>query len=132
MTKVEYPYLDLTGEVLESAIKIHKKLGPGFNESVYQKALNIELSKKDIPFENEMEVYLIYDGIEVGRQRMDIVVDEKFILELKAISGISEVHMAQVISYLKATGLKLGLILNFVKPKLEIKRVILSLNSFDI
>ena len=73
-----------------------------------------------------MEVYLIYDGIEVGRQRMDIVVDEKFILELKAISGISEVHMAQVISYLKATGLKLGLILNFVKPKLEIKRVILS------
>jgi GxxExxY protein len=126
MTKVEYPYLDLTSEVLDSAIKIHKKLGPGFNESVYQKALKIELSKKDIPFENEMEVFLIYDGIEFGRQRLDIVVDEKFILELKAVKGISEVHMAQIISYLKATGLKLGLILNFAKPKLEIKRVILS------
>ena len=114
----------LSGKIIEAAIKVHKALGPGFMESIYEKAFCIQLRKKEMGFEVQKEVRVYYEGEEVGLHRLDLVVEKEVVVELKAVKGIEDVHLAQVGSYLKATGLKIGLVLNFAKPTLEIKRVV--------
>ncbi len=114
----------LTGKIIECAITVHKKLGPGFLESVYQSALPIELGKQGLKVETEKEVKIYYDDKEVGLHRLDLVVEGQVIVEMKAVKGFDDSHLAQLISYLKATKLKVGLLLNFAKSVLKIKRVI--------
>ena len=114
---------ELTGKIIECAITIHKKLGPGFLESIYQAALLLELVKQGLKVETQKEIKIYYDGKEVGLHRLDLVVEKQIIVELKTIKEFDEIHLAQVISYLKATRLKVGLLLNFAKPVLKIKRV---------
>jgi GxxExxY protein len=114
----------LSNRIINSAIKVHKKLGPGFLESIYQKALIIQLQKDGLSVEVEKEIRIYYEAEEVGIHRLDIVVENEIIVELKSVKEFNDNHIAQVLSYLKATGLNLGLLLNFAKSTLEIKRII--------
>ena len=103
---------------------MHTALGPGFLEGIYEEALKVELSEHDLHFEAQKEIHVEYLGVEVGVHRLDLVVENSIILELKAVKELAEIHFAQLRSYLKATGLRTGLLLNFAKPTLEIKRVV--------
>jgi len=126
VTNSAYPESELTGRIIGAAIGVHKKLGPGHVEKIYQRALTRELFKQGLRAQSQVKVEILYDGGRVGFQVLDLVVGGRVAVELKAVSEVSDLHVSQVISYLKATGLQVGLILNFAKGKLEIKRVILS------
>ena len=115
---------DLSNHIIGIAIDIHKKLGPGFQEKIYEEALLKEFGKAEIGFEKQKVVRVDYDGESLGNQRIDLVVDEEIILEIKACTKIIPIHRDQVISYLKTANKRLGLILNFGRSKLEIKRVV--------
>jgi len=103
---------------------VHKKLGPGFLESIYQEALPLELVKDDLRVEAQKEIKIFYDDNEVGLHRLDLVVEAEVIVELKTVKEFDDVHLAQLRSYLKASGLKVGVLLNFAKATLKIKRVV--------
>ena len=115
---------DLTHKIIGAAIEVHRKLGPGFLESIYENALGIELRKRNIPFERQVEIPVNYDEEEVGRHRLDMLVAGCIVVELKAIKQLQDVHFVVVRSYLRATRCEHGLLLNFAKVKLEPKRVI--------
>ena len=119
-----YKFSGLTDKVINLAIKIHKTLGPGFIEKIYEKALAHEFIKHKIKHKRQKKISVKYDCVLLGDQRVDFIVEDKIILELKAVSEINNIHKAQIISYLKAAELEVGLILNFAKDKLEIKRII--------
>jgi GxxExxY protein len=118
----------LAYEVIGAAIEVHRGLGPGFLESVYEEALCVELTARQIPFLSQHLISLLYKGHVVGESRLDFLVDSSLVVELKAIETLAPIHTAQVISYLKATGCQLGLLINFNSSVLKdgIKRVILS------
>ena len=115
---------ELTAKIIDCAYKVHRELGFGFLESVYQNALVIELTKAGLKSEREKRIQVYYDGKVVGDFVADILVEEKVILELKSVSQIHPAHEAQLINYLKATGIKVGLLINFGE-KVEIKRKVL-------
>jgi GxxExxY protein len=116
----------LTEKIISAAIEVHRRLGQGFLESIYEKALVVELGKRGLAVERQQELIIEYDGVEVGRHVLDLFVENTIIVELKAIKNIEDVHFAIVRSYLRAAGHKHALILNFTKITLEIKRVIAS------
>jgi GxxExxY protein len=115
----------LSGKILEAAIAVHKTLGPGFLESVYQKAMEVALRHRNIPFEEQKEFHIFFEDEEVGLHRLDLIVEGVIVVELKAVKALEDIHYSQVKSYLKATGLHVGLLLNFNAPTLVIKRVVL-------
>ena len=115
----------LSGTILEAALAVHKALGPGFLEPVYQKAMEVALRHRGILFDDQKEVPIFFEEVEVGLHRLDLVVASEIIVELKAVKALEDVHYAQVKSYLKATGLHVGLLLNFNAATLVIKRVVL-------
>jgi len=117
---------DITGRIIGAAIKVHKELGPGFLEAVYESALIVELRHQGIPFVRQISIPIVYRGVEVGLHRLDLMVDDQIVIELKAIRDFLPEHFAVVRSYLRAAGREHGLLLNFSKPTLEIKRVIAS------
>ncbi len=121
--KLEYE--ELTDKIIAAAIEVHKALGPGFLESVYENALSIEFESCGVPYEKQWEMPIFYKNREIGKHRLDMFVFNRFVVELKAIKEVTNEHFATVRSYLKAAGQKHGLMLNFSKPTLEIKRVIL-------
>ena len=118
----------LAHEVIGAAIEVHRHLGPGYLEEVYQAALELELKLQGIPFEAQKSVSVSYKGHPIGEGRLDFLVDGILVVELKAVDALADIHKAQVISYLKATGLHLGLLINFNVPILKngLKRIILS------
>jgi GxxExxY protein len=115
---------ELTAKIIECAFKVHNTLGFGFLESVYQNALAIELAKAGLLAEKERKIKVHYDGQVIGDFVADIVVEDKVILELKSVKEFHPAHEAQLINYLKATNLEVGLLINFGE-KAEIKRKIL-------
>ncbi len=115
---------ELTGAIIAAAIAVHRELGPGFIESVYENALVLELRHRELPLNRQVSVPVLYREVEVGLHRLDLLVSDQIVVELKAVKHISDVHFAVVRSYLRAVGHKHGLILNFAKPKIEVKRVI--------
>lgn len=115
---------DLSNRIIGIAIDIHKKLGPGFQEKIYEEGLLKEFQKSGIGFEKQKVVRVEYDGMNLGNQRIDLLVDGEVIVEIKACTKIIPLHRDQVISYLKTANKRLGLILNFGRSKLEIKRVV--------
>ena len=119
-----HQFEDLSKKIIGAAIKVHKELGPGFLESIYEEALKVEFSEHRFQYDSQKEIEIRYQGVPVGLHRLDLVVENKIILELKAVKELSDSHFAQLRSYLKATGLKIGLLLNFSKPTLEVKRVV--------
>jgi GxxExxY protein len=116
----------LTERIIGAAIEVHRRLGPGFLESVYEKALIIELKKRGLALRDQMDVIIAYDGEEVGRHRLDLFVEDTIVVDLKAIKNLEDIHFAVVRSQLKAVGRQHGLLLNFAKTTLEPKRVIAS------
>ena len=122
MTKEELN--KLSKRIIGIALDIHKILGAGFSEKIYSRALNYELNKHKIPRMNEKVIKVKYKGSLLGDQRLDFLIENEVILELKSVPEINDAHLAQMLSYLKITDKRLGLILNFAKPTLEIKRVV--------
>ena len=119
-----YQYSDLTGKIIELAIKVHKNLGSAYEEKIYQRALYLEFQRAKLTFEREKEMDINYGKVRIGKKKLDFIVDNKVVVEIKKVEAIDKVHIAQVVSYLKILVLNVGLILNFGKNKLEIKRVI--------
>ena len=115
---------ELTGRIIACAIEVHKALGPGFLESTYETALMIELRHVGLQVEQQKILPLTYREIVIGEHRLDLLAEGKIIVELKAISALEDIHFAIVRSYLKAAGLEHGLLLNFAKMPLSIKRVV--------
>jgi GxxExxY protein len=105
---------------------VHRALGPGFLEKVYEEALCLELTKAGLKYERQKIVTIFYEGKPVGEHRLDLLVENLVVIELKAVSGIEDIHLATARSYLKATALQLAVVVNFAKPTLEIKRVVLT------
>ena len=114
---------ELTGQIIGAAIEVHKQLGPGFIESIYENALPVVLQYRGIHFQRQVNVPVFYRGVEVGLHRLDLLSGGKVVVELKAAKGITDTHFVFVRSYLRTAGKDHGLILNFAKPTLEIKRV---------
>jgi len=121
---IELEHEELTDKIIGCAIEVHKKLGPGFIESIYENAFIIELQRRGLPFERQKEVAIRYDGDEVGKHRLDLIVADTIVVELKAIRNIEDIHFVIVRSYLKALGKEHGLLINFSRKVLEVKRVI--------
>jgi len=120
---MELGNFELTDRVIASAIRVHKELGPGFLESMYEEALAIELSAAGISFERQKLLPVFYREHLIGEHRLDLLVESKVILELKAISELEKIHFAIVRSYLRAAGLQDALLLNFASTRLTVKRV---------
>jgi len=121
---VELLYKELTFAVIGAAMEVHKILGPGFLEAVYQAALARELTFRGIPFEQQVRLPVSYKGVIVGEYIADFIIDGKLIVEIKAVSNFNSQHQAQAMHYLAATGCRLALLLNFGTGSLEHRRVI--------
>ena len=121
----KYLHSEITDKIINLAIKVHKTLGPGFPEKFYGKALVCELSKNKVGYDREKSISVKYENKIIGTQQLDLVVNDAVVVELKVVSEINEAQIAQLVSYLKAAERRVGLILNFAKNTLEIKRVIL-------
>lgn len=122
-----YPHRDLTEEIIAAAIEVHRELGSAYKESVYQIALAHEFNIRKIPFEREKTISVTYKGIVAGTHKLDFLVDDKVVVELKVVQAILDVHVSQVISYLAASKKKVALILNFAAERLVdgVKRIVL-------
>lgn len=120
----KYLYSDLTDKIIKAASTVHRALGPGLVEKLYQRALKIELIKNDIRAEREKRIEMKYNGVNIGYDKIDFDVESKVLVELKAVTELNQIHNAQMISYLKSSGRKVGLIINFANMSLEIKRII--------
>lgn len=118
----------LAYSVIGAAIEVHSLLGPGYLESVYEEALAVELKLRGIAFERQVSVAVKYKGQDVGTARLDLLIGRQLVVELKAVDALAPIHEAQVISYLKALNLPLGLLINFNVPLLKsgIKRIVLT------
>jgi len=116
---------DLTERIIGCAMTVSNALGAGFVEKVYENALAHELRKAGLEVAQQRGVTVSYDGIIIGDYAVDLLVQESVIIELKATKAVADVHRAQCINYLRATGLHLCLLLNFGNPRLEIKRIVL-------
>lgn len=114
---------ELTKKIIGCAMKVHSTLGNGFQEVIYQRALAIELKDAEINFSREHEMPIVYKEQEIGTRRVDFFVEEKIMVEIKAITKLEDVHLAQAMNYLEAYGLEIGLLINFGAKSLEFKRV---------
>jgi len=118
-------YSDLSYRIMGAIFEVHKKSGPGFLESVFEKALIEELSGRGMKVETEKIIDLTYKDKKIGVHRLDLVIDNKVVVELKTVERFSIHHKAQLASYLKASGYKLGILVNFSKSKVEYRRVLI-------
>lgn len=114
---------DGTGRVIGAAIEVHRTLGPGFLERIYENALSVELSRRGISCVRQVEVPIRYRDVEVGTHVLDLLVEDQIVVELKAVRRLEDIHFVIVRSYLKALGREHALLLNFAAPTLEIRRV---------
>ncbi len=116
-------YEELTHRVIGCAMRVHARLGCGFQEVIYQRALKIEFGLNEIQFEREMEMDIFYAGINIGKRRVDFFVENKIMVELKAVSELNDLHLNQAINYLEAYNRPVGLLINFGARSLQFKRV---------
>lgn len=120
----EILHKELSYAILGAAMEVHRELGPGFLEAVYEKAMVQELTLRGLPFEEQKLLPVYYKGQLIGEYRADLLVDGKIIVELKAVSALATAHLAQALHYLSATGLQLAILINFGAAALESKRVL--------
>ena len=123
MINDNYKYSELTGKIIGCAIEVHKILGNGFQEVIYQRALAKEMNMQGISFSREHEMQIFYKGDEIGTRRVDFFVEGKIMVELKAVIQLEDVHLAQAINYLEAYNMEIGLLINFGNRSLQFKRV---------
>jgi len=124
-TEKEYPFSKITDIIIKCAIEVHKTLGPGFVESIYENALIYELKKNGLKVEQQKLVDVKYKGEYVGEHRLDLLVEDTVIVENKTVTEFNDIHFAQILSYLKATERKIALLLNFAGTKIQVRRIIL-------
>ena len=120
----EYKHSELTGKIIGCAMKVHRAIGLGFPEIIYQRSLLIELRKSGMFCETEVEKEVFYEGIKVGSRRLDLIIDKLVIVELKAITEIEPICHNQILNYLKVFNIEGGLLLNFGNTSLQYKRFI--------
>ncbi len=123
MINEQYKYSDITAKIIGSAMAVHTKLGNGFQEVIYQRALAIEMTKQGLSFVRELEMPIYYDEINIGTRRVDFFVEDKIMVELKALTLLEKVHLAQALNYLEAYKMEIGMLINFGNTKLEFKRL---------
>lgn len=116
-------YEDLTKRIIKCAMNVHSTLGNGFQEVIYQRALAIEMQHEELLFVREMEMPIFYRNTQIGTRRVDFFVEEKIMVELKALIKLEDVHLAQTINYLEAYRMQIGLLINFGSKSLEFKRL---------
>ena len=119
----KYKYSDLTGKIIGCAMKVHSTLGNGFQEVIYQRCLAIEMKKQGLGYARELEMKIYYEGVEVGTRRVDFLVEDCIMVELKALTKLEDVHLSQALNYLEAYKLETGLLINFGSKSLEFKRI---------
>ena len=121
----KYKYWELTSKIIDAALEVHRILGPGYQEIIYHNALGLSLKDKGILFTREKEIEIFYKGRVIGIHKLDLIIEDKVIVELKAVIGeMPDVFRAQVISYLKASNLEIALLINFGNESLDVKRLV--------
>jgi GxxExxY protein len=128
MTETTAKQEDLVTQFIDAAIEVHRELGPGYDEAVYENALVVEMDLRGIPYERQKIIEVVYKGVSVGEGRIDLFLGGEVVVELKAVEQLNPKHMAQVISYLKTVKKPLGLLVNFHESLLKkgLKRIIYS------
>ncbi|MFW5687629.1 MAG: GxxExxY protein [Bacteroidota bacterium] len=126
--KENYKHSDITGKIIGCAMAVHNALGNGFQEVIYQRALAIEMEQQGLAFIREQEMEIFYREQAIGTRRVDFFVEGAVMVELKALTQLEDVHLAQAINYLEAYKMEIGLLINFGAKSLQFKRVISSLN----
>jgi GxxExxY protein len=121
--KTEYKYSELTSRIIGCALEVHKYLGNGFQEVIYQRALEYEFELNGLQFYREFDMLVLYKGIQVGLRRVDFLVENVISVEIKAVIKLEDVHLAQAINYLEAYNLEIGLLINFGERSLNFKRL---------
>lgn len=116
-------YQDITGEIIGCAMEVHRQLGCGFQEYIYQRALEIELQNRKVKAQKEFEIKIHYKGEYIGLRRVDFLVQDAITVELKAVTELQDVHMSQAINYLEASSYPVGLLINFGSKSLQFKRL---------
>ncbi|HUR66837.1 MAG TPA: GxxExxY protein [Chitinophagaceae bacterium] len=119
----EYKYKEITEKIIGSSMKVHAALGNGFQEVIYQRALEIEMGETGLKFAREFSMPIYYKGKNIGERRVDFFVEDKIMVELKAIIQLEKVHLAQAKNYLEAYNMQVGLLINFGSISLEFKRL---------
>ncbi|HET7041684.1 MAG TPA: GxxExxY protein [Gemmatimonadales bacterium] len=114
----------LTERIIGAAFRVHRALGPGLLEGLYQNALGVELGKAGITYRREVTYQVSYLGVVLGESRLDLVVADKVVIELKAIEALAQVHRAQLLTYLKTSGLPIGLLINLGSEQVQVKRLL--------
>ena len=122
--KKTYKYSKLTGAVIGCAMRVHTNLGCGFPEVIYQRSLAVELKEQNISFVREVSKPLFYKNVQVGKRRADFIIDNKVLVELKAVSELERTHFNQILNYLTAYKIEIGLLFNFGEDSLTFKRFI--------
>jgi len=121
--KEQYKYSELTGKIIACAMEVHKILGNGFQEVIYQRALEMEMNLQGLTFSREHEMPIYYKNQHIGTRRVDFLVEGLISVELKAVINLEDVHLAQAINYLEAYNLEIGLLINFGSKSLTFKRL---------
>ena len=116
-------YADLSYKVMNAVFEVHNQLGPGFTENIYERALIVELNKRGIAHEAQKQIEIIYKGQKLGIYRLDLLIEGKIVLELKAVVALNDLFKQQLLSYLRATEMKLGLLINFGAKRVESIRI---------
>jgi len=124
MKKETYKHQALTYQIIKCAMQAHNILGNGFQEVIYQRALAIEFHRANLSYQRELEMPIHYYGEEIGTRRVDFLVENQVLVELKALTSLEKVHLAQTLNYLKVYQLEVGLLINFGSPSLQVKRII--------
>ena len=119
-----YKYSEMTGQIIGLAMEVHNHLGNGFQEVIYQRALEFEFAKNQIKFDREFEMRILYRGENIGTRRVDFLINKTISVEIKAVIQLEPVHLAQAMNYLEAYNLEVGLLLNFGAQSLQIKRLL--------
>ncbi len=128
----EYKYKELTGKIIGCAMQVHSEIGCGFQEVIYGRCLAVELDELGISYQREIEMPILYKGKDVGTRRVDFLIEDKVLVELKAISAIDDSHIAQTINYLEVFNLEVGLLINFGETSLKFKRFVKSARSVPL
>ncbi len=123
MINEEYKYSEMTGKIIGAAMDVHSFLGNGFQEVIYQRSFSYEMGLKGIPHSREVTMDVLYKDIHVGKRRVDFLVNELISVEIKAVTQLEPVHLAQAINYLEAYNLEIGLLINFGETKLKFHRL---------
>jgi GxxExxY protein len=124
MIKTEYKHSDITEKIIGCAMKVHQLMRNGYPERIYHNCLIIEFGKAGLKFKSEVELPIFYESIQVGKRRVDFLIEDKVVLEIKAFTELNDAHLAQALNYLEGLNHEIGLLINFGGKSLEIKRLI--------